>query len=160
MIFFLTTIIPSSDVESELRKQKNDLLKKRVLHPLPFPLIPVSITKNLPIRTTRKMISATFPEIITLSAPYFYENKLIADINEEISFNVDEELDQISPIFSNRLIYGMGNESAPELDYLPLPPLKAFRNYSLATYKIHSSIPDNWIRGFSWEKLQEVKKGK
>lgn len=160
MIFFLTTIIPSSNVEAEVKKQKSLLLRSNQIITLPITLIPVSITTTQPVRKTRKEIAATFPEKLTPLKPQMKDNHLIVPIEEKLSLHIDEPLKSLSPLFPNSIYYGQLQKNEGQRDSLELSTLPFFRNYSLAIFKIDCASVSSWNRAFSWEKIQEVKKGK
>ncbi|MBB6478590.1 hypothetical protein [Spirochaeta isovalerica] len=162
MIFFLTTLIPSSNIESDIRKFKTHLYRQGILIPLPLTIITVSLTKELPRRPERKRIAKEYPSLLTPGSFKTEDKALKMDFCEELPFHSDFDIPFISYFSPGAWLLGelaedeSDNSVKSDFAVKHFPP---FSKYSLAAYRIRAASTKDWWKSMDWEKMWEVKKG-
>lgn len=160
MIFFLTTITPSSNVEVRINDLKRDLFSDGLLIPLPFTVLPVEISLEKPIRPTRKEVAAKCPPLLIPRILTVDKGQLILTIRDEITCETGRKLKDSITIIPGAIFLGpLAKESMPRAR-LENQEIPSFKNYSLTCYEINCEDPESWWKNMSWVKLWDVKKSK
>lgn len=160
MIFFLSTLIPSSNVESQIKKYKETLFQKQLIIPHPLILIPAALSLKKPDRPSRRLLAQQYPEKLTFE-PLSLEKEIYSySIKETIPFSCNESLADLTPLVKNKLF--IGQEYNKGFNDMPIEEfnLPSIKKYSLAVYKISTESKKNWWHNMSWELIFQVRKGK
>lgn len=161
MIFFMTIIVPSSNLSAELNQIQKQIFSDFKYIPTPFPLLITALNTQKPNRPTRKEISLRFPEDLTMNGFSISGNNLILKVKEIISFSFDSELPFKN--FNNEngfILSGCLTKNLKTIDSFTCPEIESISNYSLACYKIECENTEAFWLNMNWNKLWEVKKGK
>jgi len=153
MIFFMTTLIPSSNISAKLKELQKRLFKKNIIIPAPFPLILCSVSDKNPARPSRSLIADEYPSEINPIDFKTVSGNLVLAFNKSIRGNPDEKL--IDGIILGRLNTSNAAESS-----LTFTENFSFKNFSIAAYEVQSHSMDNFWMNMSWVKLWEVQKKK
>lgn len=161
MIFFMVGIVPSSNMTTALNGIQNLLFKKFKQIPAPFPLLITSISKNKPMRPTRKKILESYPEILTPGKYHISENQLLLKIEETYPLYLEDEYRQLNIQKNMGLIMSTAYDFTEDLiQKIPTENIRSFSNFSLSCYEIETENTELFWCHMNWNKIWEVKKGK
>jgi len=161
MIFFITTIVPSSNFSVELRNVQKILFQTNCAIPSPIPLLITYMSEKCPQRPTRKDIFNSYPPKISIDQYRMFNNELVLLINEAIPLIVDESPSITKQRIQTGIVMSYIKKSEKlDLKKLPIPATPSFNNYSLICYEINTTDTESYWLNMSWNKIWEVKKGK
>lgn len=161
MIFFMTVIVPHSNLNRELSLIQKKIFSTYSLIIPPFPLLPIALSRSKPERPTRKEVNERLPETLTFMEFHRNKSHIILKIKESISVNSEPDLDISGITKENGFIIAAFNEKNTESFLkLSLPNTLSFSKYSLTCYEINCDDLFQFWKSMSWNKLWEVKKGK
>lgn len=151
MIFFTTFLIPSSNISVKLKIIQKKLFEDNIIIPSPFPLILCSVSAKKPKRPSRSIIAENYPsEIIPTEFKAVKKNLMMM-------FSKPFYTDRKETIIEG-ILFGQINPSTSSNSYPELDENLSFKNYSLASFKVHSDSMDQFWMNMYWEKLWEVQK--
>jgi hypothetical protein len=153
MIFFMTILIPSSNILLKLREMQKQLFERNIIIPSPSPLMICSVSEKKSNRPSRSLIADMYPSEIIPGEYKVVEENLLLTTNEP--FTVDSNDNALQGII-------LGQINAANIDNSDYPSIGdlSFKNYSLASYEVQSDTMSNFWMNMSWIKLWEVQKKK
>lgn len=152
MIFFMTVIIPPSQITEKLRVLQNTLFKNKLILPTAFPLICHSLSDRKMTRLSRSQIADLYPPALVTTG----YSMINSDLYLKITSTDDKQFDtKEMGILLGKII----NPERSLEEYQAFDDLQ-FKNFSLALYEISSITKDNFWMNMSWTKLWEVPRKK
>ena len=153
MIFFMTILIPSSNISVKLKELQKQLFERNIIIPSPFPLIICTVSNEKPARPSRSLIAEKYPsEIVTVDYKIINESLMLMF---EEPFNIESNENPIEGIILGRMNFS----NHADIGYPPAEKL-SFKKFSIALYELQAESIDKFWLNMSWKKLWEVQKKK